>query len=348
DLKLLAKNCCNSLISLKIGACYLCKLGDAFRYAVRLEHFGGDIWDEEGGIVGFQLPPYMRSLSIEYLQVTQYSIILPFSDQIRKLKVSELDAECQCLLFKRCPNLEVLYTEDVCEDGGLQVIGKFCKKLRKLTHNGIVTQVGLIALAKGCTKLECLKVRLGDISNEALECVGTHLKNLRKLCMTLVNKDGTIDLPLDNGIQAMLMGCSKLERLDISHLWHGGLTDVGFEYIGKYGANLRSLSLTRIGNSNAGLVKLSEGCPKLRKLELTGCPFSEQVVISCVFNISSLRRSYKTARAPHNPTKVEEDSESLVSYQRNNGKTCAPMAVSEREEEEDCKEQQSAYYGKED
>ncbi|GKA41464.1 ARID DNA-binding domain-containing protein [Tanacetum coccineum] len=58
-------------------------------------------------------------------------------------------------------------------------------------------------------------------------------------------------------------------------------------------------------------------------------------------------RSYKTARAPQIPTKVKEDSESLVSYQRNNGKTCAPMAVSEREEEEDCKEQQSAYYGKE-
>ncbi|GJV14659.1 hypothetical protein Tco_1359982, partial [Tanacetum coccineum] len=58
-------------------------------------------------------------------------------------------------------------------------------------------------------------------------------------------------------------------------------------------------------------------------------------------------RSYKTARAPQIPTKVEEDSESLVSYQWNNGKTCAPMAVSKGEEEEDCKEQQSAYYGKE-
>ncbi|GKC99209.1 hypothetical protein Tco_1169484 [Tanacetum coccineum] len=57
-------------------------------------------------------------------------------------------------------------------------------------------------------------------------------------------------------------------------------------------------------------------------------------------------RSYKTARASQIPTNVEEDSESLVSYQKNNSKTCAPMAVSEREEEEDCKEQQSAYYGR--
>lgn len=128
-------------------------------------------------------------------------------------------------------------------------------------------------------------VTLGNISNNAIKLVGTHLKNLRKFRMELVKEHGT---PLDNGIRAMLMGCKKLERLDIC-LWHGGMTDVGLEYIGKYGANLRSLSLTRIGNSDAGLVKLSEGCQKLRKLKLMNCPFSEQVVTSSVLNIPSLR-----------------------------------------------------------
>nr|GEY08615.1 leucine-rich repeat, cysteine-containing subtype [Tanacetum cinerariifolium] len=105
-------------------------------------------------------------------------------------------------------------------------------------------------------------------------------------------EDGTTYPPLDNGIMAMLLGCRKLERLDISlshGCRHGGLTDVGLEYIGRYGANLRSLSLTRMGNSNAGLVKLSQGCPKLRKLNLTGCPFNEQFVTNFVFNIPSLR-----------------------------------------------------------
>ncbi|GKF35957.1 leucine-rich repeat, cysteine-containing subtype protein, partial [Tanacetum coccineum] len=67
-----------------------------------------------------------------------------------------------------------------------------------------------------------------------------------------------------------------------------GLTDMGLEYIGKYGANLRSLSLQLLGNSDAGLVKLSEGCPRLRKLNLNGCPFSKQAVASFVFNIPSL------------------------------------------------------------
>ncbi|GJU41658.1 leucine-rich repeat, cysteine-containing subtype protein [Tanacetum coccineum] len=268
DLTLLAKNCCNSLKSLKIGECYLSELGDAFRYAVRLEHFGGDIWDEESDLVGFQFPPNTCSLSIQDLPVTRCSTVLPFLNHIKKLKLAclELDAECQCLLFKRCPNLEVLSTEDVCGDGGLQVIGKFCKKLRKLTHHGRVTHVGLISLAKGCTNLESLDVVIKNISNEALECYANGLQQTR-------------------------------ERLCIRHLWHGGLTDVGLEYIGKYGSNLRSLALECVENSNtglvklsdAGLVKLSEGCPKLRKLELTNCRFSKQVVTSFVNNIPSLR-----------------------------------------------------------
>nr|GEZ19050.1 leucine-rich repeat, cysteine-containing subtype [Tanacetum cinerariifolium] len=162
-LTLLAKNCCNSLISLKIGPCYLSKLGGAFRYAVKLQHFGGYIFDKESELVGFQFPPNTRSLSMKGVLVTKHTTVLPFLNQIRKLK---------------------------------------------------------------------------------------------SLCISL---------------------------------WHGGFTDVGLEYIRKYGANLRSLTLAGTGKSNAGLVKLSEGCPRLRKLKLWGCPFSKQVVASSVFNIQSLR-----------------------------------------------------------
>ncbi|GKF38025.1 leucine-rich repeat, cysteine-containing subtype protein, partial [Tanacetum coccineum] len=121
---------------------------------------------------------------------------------IRKLELSDflMDHMCQCSLFKMCPYLEVLSTLDKCGDKGLQVIGKFCKKLCKLTHYGLVTHVGPIALAKGCTNLEYLNVSLIDISNEALECVGKHMKNLRNFHMHLDKKDGTTYKPLDNGL----------------------------------------------------------------------------------------------------------------------------------------------------
>ncbi|GKE30564.1 alpha/beta hydrolase fold protein [Tanacetum coccineum] len=90
--------------------------------------------------------------------------------------------------------------------------------------------------------------------------------------MHLVKDDGTTGL-LDNGIRAMLMGCRKLERLDIS-LRHGGLTDVGLAYIEKYGVNL-----------------------------------SEQVVASYVFNIPSLR---KCALLEHSCSTILADGDCIV------------------------------------
>ncbi|GKC53447.1 nucleosome assembly protein 1,4, partial [Tanacetum coccineum] len=110
---------------------------------------------------------------------------------------------------------------------------------------------------------------------------------MRDLRMSLI-MEGGMDAPLDNEIRAMLRGCSKLRRLRIS-LCNGGLPDVGLGYIGKYGHNLRYLFLSCTGEFDAGLLELSKGCPKLRKLILEDCPFSEQAVATFVFNIYSLR-----------------------------------------------------------
>nr|GEY56914.1 hypothetical protein [Tanacetum cinerariifolium] len=296
DLELLvrkrdfAKKCSNSLVSLKTSSMYLSDLGDAFSHAVKLEYFGGAKCDENEDYSSFKFPRKIRGLCIDDLPRYLIPFLYPYVDQLRELDLACIDMEeyCQCFLIKRCPNLEVLRTSDACGDIGLQVIGQFCKKLRKLTHDEYVTHMGLIALAQGCPNLENLDVALLDISNEAIECVGIHLKNLRDLHMDFVKKDGTTDLPLDNGIRALLMGCTKLEMLHIS-LYPGGLTDMGMGYIGKYGHNLKYLFLECVGESDAGFVKLSYGCPKLRELVMNDCPFSKQVIEAFVFNIHSLR-----------------------------------------------------------
>ncbi|GJX76028.1 leucine-rich repeat, cysteine-containing subtype protein [Tanacetum coccineum] len=88
---------------------------------------------------------------------------------------------------KRCLNLEVLYTEDECGDKGLQVIAMYCKKLRKLTHNGVVTHVGLIASCKA---------RMEQVEKEIFWCCFLgKLANLNKihhrpdsLCTTQTNE----------------------------------------------------------------------------------------------------------------------------------------------------------------
>nr|GEY08618.1 ACT domain-containing protein [Tanacetum cinerariifolium] len=87
----------------------------------------------------------------------------------------------------------------------------------------------------------------------------------------------------------MQMGCRKLEKLDMN-LFPCGLTDVGLGYIGEYGHNPRNISLSYTGGSDVGLLELSKGCQKLRKLTLKGCPYSEQEISDVVFNMNhSLR-----------------------------------------------------------
>nr|GEV59469.1 leucine-rich repeat, cysteine-containing subtype [Tanacetum cinerariifolium] len=127
--------------------------------------------------------------------------------QIHRLEVYEKDLKTLAIL--RGNDLRVLKInkcdglwEKGCGDTGMQVIGLHCKKLRKFTHAGRVSRIGLIALAQGCNNLEYIKVRrVKDISNEAMECLGTHLKNLRTFS---VYKFWETDIPLDNGIRALL------------------------------------------------------------------------------------------------------------------------------------------------
>ncbi|PWA93902.1 hypothetical protein CTI12_AA065600 [Artemisia annua] len=299
DITHLAKKCSNSLVYMNIFPRSLSDFRRFFKHAEKLDRFGCGIIDEDWDYSDFKFPPNIRGLCIEELHEASFPFLLPYLNQLRELDIGcgLFEHNCQCSLFERCPSLEVLVTEDICGDEGLQVLGQFCKKLRKLTHHGWVTQMGLIFLAQGCPNLEIIKVKLLDISNEALECVGTHLKNLCDLRIRLHTEDDITDLPLDNGVRAMLMGCRKLERLDIN-LCVGGLTDVGLGYIGKYGHNLRSLSLWNVGE--VGLLELSKGCPKLRKLRLKGCPFSEQAVATFVFNNNHTLRYIRIDRGPGN------------------------------------------------
>ncbi|GKE00152.1 leucine-rich repeat, cysteine-containing subtype protein [Tanacetum coccineum] len=257
DVTRLAKKCSMSLVSLDIFPQRLSNLGKVFKHAKKLIHFGYGIIDEDWDYSGFKFPPNIRGLRIEQLIDDQFPCLHPYLNQLWELNIecAHLQPNCQCLLFENCPSLEVLHTRDICRDEGLQVIGQFCKKLRKLNHGGWVTQMGLIALAQGCPNLDYIKVYLLDISNEALECVGTHLKNL---CDFRIFWD--IDICL------------------------GGFTDVGLGYIGEYGHNRRHLSLGYTGESDTGLLELSKGCPKLRKLKLKACPFSKQAIATYVFN----------------------------------------------------------------
>lgn len=156
-------------------------------------------------------------------------------------------------------------------------------------EDGVVSQRGLMALARGCPELEYLAVYVSDITNASLEYIGTFSKNLNDFRLVLLDREETItDLPLDNGVRALMRGCQKLRRFAL-YLRPGGLTDVGLSYVGQYSQNVRWMLLGYVGESDAGLLEFSRGCPSLQKLEMRGCCFSEHALAVAVTRLTSLR-----------------------------------------------------------
>ncbi|KAL6580339.1 Coronatine-insensitive protein 1 [Orobanche minor] len=315
DLELIARRC-PSLTSMKISDCDISDLIVFFKAAASLEEFGGGSFSDppgQGGegvsngqlerYGGFVFPPRLCRLALTYMGNTDMPILYPVASRLKKLDLlyALLDTEGHCLLLPRCPNLEILETRNVIGDRGVEVLAQFCKRMKRLRIErgadeqdiedveGVVTQRGLISLAQGCLELEYIAVYVSDITNESLECMGTHSKNLCDFRLVLLDREEKItDLPLDNGVRSLLMGCHKLRRFAL-YLRPGGLTDVGLSYIGQYSPNVKWMLLGYVGESDEGLLKFSTGCPSLQKLEVRGCCFSERALALAALQLTSLR-----------------------------------------------------------
>ncbi|KAL0740144.1 hypothetical protein Bca4012_081657 [Brassica carinata] len=307
DLATIAKNCHRTLVSVKVGDFEMLKLARFFKAAVNLEEFRGGALNEDPEKPGkytkkLTFPPKLHRLGLTYLGANEMPIIFPFAAQIRKLDLlyALLETNDHCKLIRKCPNLEVLETRNVIGDKGLEALAQYCKKLKRLRiergeedEGGLVTQRGLTALAQGCKELEYMAVYVTDVTNECLRTIGAHLKNLRDFRLVLLDHEERIivaDLPLDDGVRSLLMGCERLRRFAL-YLRPGGLTDVGLGYVGRYSPNVRWMLLGYVGETDEGLVEFSrEGCcPKLQKLEMRGCCFSERAIAAAVMELPSLR-----------------------------------------------------------
>ncbi|XP_020202418.1 coronatine-insensitive protein 1 [Cajanus cajan] len=304
DLELLAKNCPN-LVSVKLAECEILDLVNFFKNAYALEEFCGGTYNEEPEkYSAISLPAKLCRLGLTYIGKNELPIVFMFAAVLKKLDLlyAMLDTEDHCMLIQRCPNLEVLETRNVIGDRGLEVLGRCCKRLKRLRiergdddqgmedEEGTVSHRGLIALSQGCSELEYMAVYVSDITNASLEHIGTHLKNLCDFRLVLLDHEEKItDLPLDNGVRALLRGCDKLRRFAL-YLRRGGLTDVGLGYIGQYSPNVRWMLLGYVGESDAGLLEFSKGCPSLQKLEMRGCSFfSERALAVAATQLTSLR-----------------------------------------------------------
>lgn len=305
DIELIARNCPN-LASMKICETDMSALFGFFRAATSLEEFAGGSFGEQPDPIGpyadVKFPPGLCSLGLTYLGNNELPILLPIASRLKKLDLlyALLDTEGHCSLLGKCFNLEVLEARNVMGDRGLEVVGSCCKKLKRLRiergadeqgmedEEGSVTQRGLIALSEGCPQLEYLAVYVSDITNQALESIGDHLKCLSDFRLVLLDREERItDLPLDRGVRSLLRGC--LLRRFALYLRAGGLTDEGLRYVGQNSPNVRWMLLGYVGETDDGLLELSNGCPALQKLEVRGCFFSERALAMASLRMKSLR-----------------------------------------------------------
>ncbi|KAG8085766.1 hypothetical protein GUJ93_ZPchr0010g7223 [Zizania palustris] len=305
DLELLAKNC-KSLISLKISDCDLSDLIGFFRVSASLQEFAGGAFIEQGDLTKYgniKFPSRLCSLGLTYMGTNEMPLIFPFSGILKKLDLQYtfLTTEDHCQLIAKCPNLLVLAVRNVIGDRGLGVVADTCKKLQRLRvergdddpglqeEQGGISQVGLTAVAVGCRELEYIAAYVSDITNGALESIGTFCKNLCDFRLVLLDREERItELPLDNGVRALLRGCTKLRRFAL-YLRPGGLSDVGLGYIGQFSGTIQYMLLGNVGETDDGLIRFALGCVNLRKLELRSCCFSERALALAILQMPSLR-----------------------------------------------------------
>ncbi|KAG8365462.1 hypothetical protein BUALT_Bualt18G0107300 [Buddleja alternifolia] len=207
-------------------------------------------------------------------------------------------------LLAHCSNLRRLWVTDTIEDKGLEAVGSSCPLLEELRvfpddpydldqlHG--VSELGFLAVSRGCPKLHYVLYFCRRMTNAAVVTIVQNCPNFTHFRLCIMNPgqpDYLTDEPMDEAFGAVAKTCTKLQRLSVS----GFLTDLTFEYIGKYAKNLGTLSVAFAGSSDRGMQCVLEGCPKLRKLEIRDCPFGNDALLCGLEKYEMMRSLWMSA-----------------------------------------------------
>ncbi|CAN6321156.1 unnamed protein product [Urochloa humidicola] len=218
----------------------------------------------------------LKSLDLSYTPVTPNQIVM---------------------FIGQCYNLETLWVLDSVRDEGLENVAHTCKKLKCLRvlpldaledADELVSEVGLTAISRGCPELRSILYFCQTMTNAAVITMSRNCPELKVFRLCIMGRhqpDHVTGEPMDEGFGAIVQNCSKLTRLSTS----GHLTDRAFEYIGRYGKSLRTLSVAFAGNSDVALQYILQGCSKLEKLEIRDCPFGDAGLLSGMHHFYNLR-----------------------------------------------------------
>ncbi|XP_052202901.1 protein TRANSPORT INHIBITOR RESPONSE 1-like isoform X2 [Diospyros lotus] len=220
------------------------------------------------------------------------------------LSYATLQSSDLAKLLAYCPNLRRLWVLDTVEDKGLEAVGSSCPLLEELRVfpagpfdqdiNHGVTESGFVAVSRGCRKLYYVLYFCRQMTNAAVATVVQNCPDFTHFRLCIMNPwqpDHLTGEAMDEAFGAVVKTCTKLQRLSVS----GRLTDLTFEYIGKYAKNLETLSVAFAGSSDWGMQCVLAGCPKLRKLEIRDCPFGNKALLSGLEKYESMRSLWMSA-----------------------------------------------------
>ncbi|KAL5772554.1 hypothetical protein ACOSP7_012158 [Xanthoceras sorbifolium] len=207
-------------------------------------------------------------------------------------------------LLVHCPRLQRLWVLDTVEDKGLEAVGSNCPLLEELRvfpadpfdeeiiHG--VTEAGFLAVSFGCKRLHYVLYFCRQMTNAAVATIVQNCPDFTHFRLCIMNPgqpDYLTNEPMDEAFGAVVKTCTKIQRLSVSGL----LTDLTFEYIGKYAKNLEVLSVAFAGSSDWGMQCVLGGCTKLRKLEIRDCPFGNVALLSGLEKYESMRSLWMSA-----------------------------------------------------
>ncbi|GMH00214.1 hypothetical protein Nepgr_002053 [Nepenthes gracilis] len=288
-------------------------IGQLYRLIVRapqLTHLGtGSFSPPESWVPGEQEPDYRAAFaacsSLVYLSgfreiVPDYlPAIYPVCGNLTSLNFSyaNLNAEELKAVVCHCYKLQTLWVLDTVRDEGLEAVATTCKDLTELRvfpidaredSEGFVSEVGLIAIAEGCRKLQSILYFCQRMTNAAVIAMSEKCHDLVVFRLCIMGRhrpDHLTNEPMDEGFGAIVMNCKKLTRLAVSGL----LTDRAFGYIGKYGNSVRTLSIAFAGDSDMALKYVLEGCSNLQKLEIRDSPFGDSALRAGLHHYYNMR-----------------------------------------------------------
>lgn len=225
--------------------------------------------------------------------------ILPVCANLTSLNLSYADVNADQLrsVICHCRKLQILWALDSIGDEGLQAVATTCHDLRELRvfpvdareeSEGPVSEVGFEAISKGCRKLESILFFCQRMTNAAVVAMSKNCPDLLVFRLCIIGRyrpDAVTQEPMDEGFGAIVMNCRKLTRLAVSGL----LTDRAFEYIGRYGKLVRTLSVAFNGDTDLALKYVLEGCPNMQKLEIRDCPFGDAALRSGLHHYYNMR-----------------------------------------------------------